>query len=111
MEARRAAALIMAEADFLLEITVIVLDAPAHLGDIDELAERHLRVDGCEPAELFARHDKLLRPKIRGNQHWGGRSDKIARHAVARDRPLAIMRFGGLGLNSSGHRPDLREQV
>ena len=49
MEARPAAALIMPEADFLLEVLIIALDAPAHLGEIDKAAERHVRVDGCEP--------------------------------------------------------------
>src|SRR5258707_1008793 len=49
METRPAAALIMAEADFLLEVFIIALDTPAHLGEIDETAERHVRVDGCEP--------------------------------------------------------------
>jgi hypothetical protein len=37
MEARPAAALIMAEADFLLEVLIITLDTP------------DVRVDGCEP--------------------------------------------------------------
>src|SRR6266446_7411631 len=49
MEARPAAALIVAEADFLLEVVIIALDAPAQLGEIDEAAERHVAVDGCEP--------------------------------------------------------------
>jgi hypothetical protein len=39
----------MPEADFLLEVLIIALDAPAHLGKIDKSAERHVRVDGCEP--------------------------------------------------------------
>src|SRR6267143_3743315 len=49
MEAPPAAALIVAEADFLLEVVIIALDAPAQLGDVDKAAERHLLVDGCEP--------------------------------------------------------------
>src|SRR5712671_916039 len=49
MEAAPAAALIVAEADFLLEVVIIALDAPAQLGEIDEAAERHVAVDGCEP--------------------------------------------------------------
>ena len=49
MEARPTAALIMPEANFLLEVLIITLDAPAHLGEIDKAAERHVRVDGCEP--------------------------------------------------------------
>src|ERR1700746_1848026 len=49
MEAAPAAALIMPESDFLLEIVIIALDAPAQLGEVDEAAERHVAVDGCEP--------------------------------------------------------------
>src|SRR5712671_867097 len=49
MEARPAAALIVAEADFLLEVVIIALDAPAQLGDVDKAAERHAPVDCCEP--------------------------------------------------------------
>jgi hypothetical protein len=49
METRPAAALIMSETDFLLKVSIIVLDAPAQLGEIDKLAEWHARVDGCEP--------------------------------------------------------------
>jgi hypothetical protein len=39
----------MPETDFLLEVFIIALDTPAHLGEIDEAAERHVRGDGCEP--------------------------------------------------------------
>src|SRR5215831_11777519 len=60
MEARPASALIMAEAGFLLEILIIALDAPAHLGEIDEPAERHLGADGCEP--VFRRFGFALGP-------------------------------------------------
>src|SRR6516225_3129944 len=49
MEAPPTAALIMPEANFLFEVFIIALDAPAHLGEIDKAAERHVRVDGCEP--------------------------------------------------------------
>src|SRR5260370_21404297 len=49
MEAAPAAALIVAEADFLLEVVIIAVDAPPKLGDVDEAAERHILVDGCEP--------------------------------------------------------------
>jgi hypothetical protein len=49
MEARPATAIRMPEADFLLEVLIIALDAPAHLGEIDKAAERYVRVDGCEP--------------------------------------------------------------
>src|SRR5229473_4572406 len=49
MEAPPTAALIVAEADFLLEVVIIALDAPAQLGDVDKAAERHVAVDGREP--------------------------------------------------------------
>jgi len=49
MEARPAATLMLAEADFLLEVVIIALDAPAQLGNVDKAAERHVRLDGCEP--------------------------------------------------------------
>src|SRR6201986_5423497 len=49
MEAPPTAALIMPEANFLFEVFIIALDAPAHLGEIDKEAEQHVRVDGCEP--------------------------------------------------------------
>ena len=49
MEAPPTAALIMPEANFLFEVFIIALDAPAHLGEIDKAAEQHVRVDGCEP--------------------------------------------------------------
>jgi hypothetical protein len=49
MEARPAAALIMPEADFLLEVVIIALDAPAQLGEVDEAAEQYVAVDGREP--------------------------------------------------------------
>src|SRR5262244_4545206 len=49
VETAPAAALIMPKADFLLEILIVALDAPAHLGEIDQATERHLPVDGCKP--------------------------------------------------------------
>src|SRR6185437_2948576 len=49
VEASPGAPLIMTQADFLLEFLIIALDAPAQLGEIDEVAERHVVVDGCEP--------------------------------------------------------------
>src|SRR5258707_2290587 len=60
MEAPPAAALIVAEADFLLEVVIIALDAPAQLGDVDKAAERHVLVDGCEPE--FGRSGLALGP-------------------------------------------------
>jgi hypothetical protein len=49
MKAAPAAALVMAKADFLLEFLIVALDAPAHHGEIDKIAERHFPVDGCQP--------------------------------------------------------------
>src|SRR5216683_5440284 len=60
VEAAPAAALIVPEADFLLQVLIIALDAPAHLGEIDEAAERHLPVDGCKP--VFCGPGLALRP-------------------------------------------------
>ena len=56
MEAPPATAFIVAEADFLLEVVIIALDAPAQLGDVDKAAERHVLVDGCEPEFLAPLH-------------------------------------------------------
>src|SRR5260370_11879310 len=60
VEAAPAGALIVPEADFLLEVLIIALDAPAHLGEIDEAAERHFPVDGCKP--VFCGPGLALRP-------------------------------------------------
>src|SRR5258708_807792 len=60
VKAAPAAALIVPEADFLLEVLIIALDAPAHLGEIDEAAERHFPVDGCKP--VFCGLGLALRP-------------------------------------------------
>src|SRR5215471_12892461 len=49
MEALPAAALIMPEANFLLEVVIVALDAPPQFGEIGEAAERHVGVNGCEP--------------------------------------------------------------
>ena len=43
------ASIIVAEADFLLELLIVALDSPTQLGEIDEVAERHVVLDGCEP--------------------------------------------------------------
>ena len=39
MEAAPPAPLIVAKTDLLLELLIVTLDAPAHFGKIDELAE------------------------------------------------------------------------
>src|SRR6201984_1026363 len=78
MEAPPSAALIVAEADFLFEFLIVALDAPAQLGEVDESAERHALVDGCE-AEFCGR-SFILRPfdkqrlfgETRFAPHWGG---------------------------------------
>src|ERR1700756_3681454 len=63
MEAPPSAALIVAEADFLFEFLIVALDARAQLGEVDESAERHALVDGCEPEFCVAQ-----RP---GSPRWG----------------------------------------
>jgi hypothetical protein len=58
MEAPPTAALIMPEANFLFEVFIIALDAPAHLGEIDKAAEQHVLVSttlGPTPAFRAAR--------------------------------------------------------
>ena len=49
MEAPPGAALVMAEADFLLEFLIVALDAPAQLGEVDQGGKRHVAIDGREP--------------------------------------------------------------
>src|SRR5712672_4516129 len=49
METRPSASLVVAEPDFLLELLVIALDAPAHFGDVDQTSEGNLLVEGREP--------------------------------------------------------------
>jgi hypothetical protein len=49
VEASPAAALVMPKTDFLLQVLIVALDAPAHRCEIDEAAVRHLPVDGCKP--------------------------------------------------------------
>src|SRR5215469_14864794 len=49
VETSPAAALVMPKTDFLLQVLIVALDAPAHLCEIDEAAIRHLPVDGCKP--------------------------------------------------------------
>src|SRR6266852_8836619 len=49
METGPAAPLVVPEPDLLLELLVIALDAPAHFGDVDQMAEWNVLVQGCEP--------------------------------------------------------------
>ena len=46
VESWPSAALVVTEPDFLLEVLVIALDAPAHLGEIDQTLEFNLLIDG-----------------------------------------------------------------
>ena len=49
MEAAPAASFILAEAEFLLELQIVTLDAPAQLGEIDECGEGDVLGQGGEP--------------------------------------------------------------
>ena len=60
MEAAPSASLVVPEADLLLEFLIVALDAPAHLGNIDEAAEADLRRLGGEP--VFGRRGFALGP-------------------------------------------------
>src|SRR3981081_1027305 len=53
MEAAPAAALIVPKPDLLLELLIVPLDAPAHLGEIDKSAEADVRRQCREP--IFGR--------------------------------------------------------
>ena len=54
------AAFVVAEAQFLLEIPVVALDAPAQLGGVDERFDWHIRRQGREP--VFGRLGLALGP-------------------------------------------------
>lgn len=60
MKAHPAASLVMREPELLLEILVVPLDAPAHLGDEDQLHQRRLGRDGGE--EILVRLNFSFRP-------------------------------------------------
>ena len=49
VEASPPSAFVVTEADLLLEFLVIPLDAPAQLGLVDEVGERHILWQGREP--------------------------------------------------------------
>src|SRR3954447_21376938 len=49
VEAAPAAALVVPEPDFLLEVLVVPLDAPAQLGQVDHLLEADLLRQGRQP--------------------------------------------------------------
>ena len=49
MEAAPAAPLVMAEPDLLLELMIVALDAPAQLGEIDQVGKGHVLGQGGEP--------------------------------------------------------------
>src|SRR5260370_2882434 len=60
MEAAPAAALIVPKPDLLLELLIVPLDAPAHLGEIDKSAEADVRRQCREP--IFGRFGFALGP-------------------------------------------------
>ena len=60
VEASPAAAFVVTEADLLLELLVIPLDAPAQLGLVDEVDERRVLGQGGEP--VFGRFALALWP-------------------------------------------------
>src|SRR5438874_13510408 len=60
VEASPSASLVVPEPDFLLELLIVTLDPPAHLGDIDELAEADLCRQSGEP--VFGRLVLVLGP-------------------------------------------------
>src|SRR5690242_20084847 len=49
MEAAPAASLVVPEAQFLFQLLVIALDAPAQFGQIDQAIEGHIRREGGQP--------------------------------------------------------------
>src|SRR5258705_783765 len=60
VEAPPSAPLEVAEPDLLLELLIVALDAPAQLGDIDQLADRDVMWKGREP--VFGRLLLTFRP-------------------------------------------------
>src|SRR5436190_13871456 len=62
VEASPSASLVVPEPDFLLELLIVALDPPAHLGDIDELLEADLCRQSGEPIFTFAELCFALRP-------------------------------------------------
>src|SRR3979411_1517117 len=60
MEAAPAAGLIVPKPDLLLELLIVPLDAPAHLGEIDKSAEADVRRQCREP--IFGRFGFALGP-------------------------------------------------
>ena len=60
VEASPPSAFVVTEADLLLELLVIPLDAPAQLGLVDEVGERRVAWQGGEP--IFGRFALALWP-------------------------------------------------
>src|SRR3954470_17248595 len=60
MEAAPAASLIVPQTEFLFQLLVIALDAPAQLGEIDQAIERGVRREGGQP--VFGGLGIALRP-------------------------------------------------
>jgi hypothetical protein len=60
VEAAPASAFVVAKTDFLLEVVIIALDAPAQLGQIDETLKADVLRQGGQP--VFCRLGLALRP-------------------------------------------------
>src|SRR4051812_39519343 len=60
VETAPAASLVVSQAEFLFQLLVIALDAPAQFGDIDQAIEGHVRQDGGQP--VFGGLRVALRP-------------------------------------------------
>src|SRR6056297_3106502 len=68
MKATPTAALVVAEAEFLFEFEIVVFDAPAQFGEMDEMLERCVGVDIGEPD--LGRFGFTVRPFGEHGQLW-----------------------------------------
>src|SRR5580704_13989632 len=93
MEASPCAPLVMAEADFLLEVLIITLDSPAQLGEIDEVAERH--VGATDASQNFVGAASSLGHSISNVSSANRASPRIGaartRTRAKRDRSFALL--------------------
>src|SRR5260221_3112011 len=92
MGAAPSAAFVMSEPEFLLEILVVALDAPAMLGEIDQTREADVVRQGRQP--VFRRLGRVLRPfdqqplfGARGQDRDGRRAPATARTGRSAGRP------------------------
>lgn len=87
METGPATALIVTEPDFLLEVLVITLDAPAHLGEVDQPPEFKLLIDAGEPIfrGLFLTRRPLgvSLPAVPAGPGWGKHGPALEQSASA----------------------------